>query len=178
VLPSNDFKNAALPPIPAPGELAEAAYKNNMEAVKDLLRRGADVDDRNEAGGTPLLYAAANGYEELLLFLISKGAALDLTNKGGNTALMCAAALGEEKMARLLIAKGAKLDVRNEEGNTAEEIAEQREHPEIVLMLRQAADAIRDRQLACQALIKKKQKFFRTHAPRVIIGPAPTAAGL
>ena len=52
-----------------------AAYNGNIEAVKQHLAAGTDVNVKGGfADGTPLHYAAANGHKEIAELLIDKGA--------------------------------------------------------------------------------------------------------
>ncbi len=54
--------------------LIKAAAQGNIEAVKQQLAYGADVNGKNEAGLTPLLVEARHGHKEIVELLISKGA--------------------------------------------------------------------------------------------------------
>ena len=53
--------------------LIKAAAQGNIEAVKQHLAYGADVNEKDEAGLTPLLVAARNGHKEIVELLILKG---------------------------------------------------------------------------------------------------------
>ena len=62
---------------------AAAYHANNLETIKILLKAGADVNGRDEAGNTPLLYAVwranskntgAEKMPEFITFLLSAGA--------------------------------------------------------------------------------------------------------
>ena len=57
---------------------SEIAIGNNS-AVNDLLRKGADVEARDEHGATPLHLAAAEGQLEAAKLLISAGADPEMT---------------------------------------------------------------------------------------------------
>ena len=53
----------ALIALPATaGPLHDAARDGNVNQVKTLLKQGADVNTRTEAGETPLHWAALGGY--------------------------------------------------------------------------------------------------------------------
>jgi hypothetical protein len=54
--------------------LVEAASDGNIEAVKQHLNAGTDVDANTDDGFTPLNYAAANGHKEIVELLIAEGA--------------------------------------------------------------------------------------------------------
>ena len=65
-------------------DIHQAAYDGNIEAVKQHLDAGADVNAKNEWGdgeSTPLHYAALNGQKEIAELLIAKGA--DVNAKDG-----------------------------------------------------------------------------------------------
>jgi len=62
-------------------DIHEAAFDGNIEAVKQHLAAGADVNAKNDGGYTPLHYAAFNGHKEIAELLIAKGA--DVNAKDG-----------------------------------------------------------------------------------------------
>jgi ankyrin repeat protein len=51
--------------------------------VAALLRKGADVNTRDEAGNTPLVLASLKGYASISRLLLDHGADADLQNKLG-----------------------------------------------------------------------------------------------
>ena len=61
-------------PSEADKTLLDAASKGNIEAVKQHLAAGADVNAKNGYEWTPLHGAAANGHKEIAEILIAKGA--------------------------------------------------------------------------------------------------------
>ncbi|SVD04374.1 uncharacterized protein METZ01_LOCUS357228 [marine metagenome] len=52
----------------------KAAKTGNIEAVKQHLAAGTDVNAKDEDGGTPLHRAAARGHKETAELLIAQGA--------------------------------------------------------------------------------------------------------
>ena len=56
------------------GTLHRACEKGNIEAVKQFLADGADVNAKNDFGSTPLIAAALEGHKEIAELLISEGA--------------------------------------------------------------------------------------------------------
>ena len=52
----------------------EAAGRGNIEAVKQHLDAGADVNAKGKYGRTPLHYAASRGLKKIIELLIARGA--------------------------------------------------------------------------------------------------------
>jgi cytohesin len=65
----------------------EAALKGNIEAVKQHLAGGADVNAKNVDGWTPLHEAAFGGRKEIVELLISNGADVNAKGESGRTPL-------------------------------------------------------------------------------------------
>ena len=94
-----------------------AASEGNLEAVKQHLANGANLNAKSETNElTPLMCAAGMGHEEVAIYLIKKGA--DVNVKGAKNAvpLHFAAMHGKKKLVELLIAKGADVNAESEVG--------------------------------------------------------------
>ena len=97
----------------------KAAASGNIEAIKQHLEAGTDVDAKEPpGGGTPLLIAATFGRIEAVKFLIEKGANVNATSNDGSTALHGAAFFCHTKIVKLLLDKGAKVNAKNIRGET------------------------------------------------------------
>lgn len=59
----------------------------NLEMVKFLVKKGADLEKGDSRDGTPLLHACICAYKNILLYLISKGAKVDCLDNEGQTPL-------------------------------------------------------------------------------------------
>ena len=84
----------------------------DVEAVRELVRSGADVDARDRHGQTALMLAAHRGHREIVELLVEAGADLDVAAKYNLTALMLAIVAGHAAVARVLVRAGANRDVR------------------------------------------------------------------
>jgi ankyrin repeat protein len=109
-----------------------AVRRGDVQAVRDLLRAGTDVDARDRHGQTALMLAAHRGHGEIAALLVEAGADLNVAAKHNLTALMLAIVAGHAAVARALIRAGADLDVRGTgapgfAGKTAYDLAVARE---------------------------------------------------
>ena len=118
----------------------DAADKGNIEAVKQHLAAGADVNAKDEDGYTPLNFAAQQGHKEVVELLIAKGADVNAKGYYGRTPLQRAAWFGRKEIVGLLIAKGADVNAKIEGGRhkgiTPLDSAIRLRHPETADLLR------------------------------------------
>ena len=77
----------------SPNELLlQSVIDGNVEAVKQRLADGADVNVKDEARGlTPLHFATQNGQKEIVELLIADGADVNAKMNNGMTPLDCSA---------------------------------------------------------------------------------------
>jgi ankyrin repeat protein len=71
----------------------------------------------------------------ILNLLLDAGADMGKVRDDGTTPLISAAWFGRQGHAKVLLEKGANVDVANKRGDTAIDIAANRGHDEIVMML-------------------------------------------
>jgi ankyrin repeat protein len=109
-----------------------AASNGNDAVVQVRLEKGAELDSKDDCGGTSLSMAAANGNEVVVRLLLEKGAELDSRDESGWTPLLWAAANGHEAVARLLLEKGAEPGSKDKCGGTPLLWAIERGHVAIV----------------------------------------------
>ena len=115
----------------------EAAALGNIEAVKQFLDSGTDVNAKDKTGGTPLDEAAGWGRKDIVELLIAKGADVNAKfEDDGSTPLHLAAWKGHFETAELLIAKGADVNAKIEDGRTSLDRAEETNNKEIADLLR------------------------------------------
>lgn len=99
--------------------LERAAGEGNVNAVRQHIAAGTDLNRRNTlTGSTALMSAAAFGQTETAVLLIEAGADLETKNYQGATALHTASFLCREEIVKVLLAKGADKTARNKAGAT------------------------------------------------------------
>ena len=124
-------------PEPPDISIYDAANDGNIEAVKQHLADGADVNAKNDFG-TPLIAAAREGHKEIVELLIAKGVDVN-ANFFEFTPLHCAAYEGHKEIIELLIAKGANVNTITSgpiRGDTALDWAVNNNNTEIADLLR------------------------------------------
>ena len=95
----------------------QAAYQGNIEAVKQFIAAGADVNAKSSRNGsTPLHNAASGDHKEIAELLIAAGADVDAKDENGHTPLFNAAYWGRKEIVELLIANGADVNAKIEAG--------------------------------------------------------------
>ncbi|MFI4980561.1 MAG: ankyrin repeat domain-containing protein [Nevskiales bacterium] len=100
--------------------LLAAISSNSLPEVQLLLAHGADVDIADNAGWTPLHYAAWFGSSSVVLKeLLDHGAKIDARNGRGITALYFASVTGHEAQVKLLLERGADRTLASNSGYTA-----------------------------------------------------------
>ena len=104
-----------------------AAYTGNIEAIKQHLAAGTDVNAKNEWGGTPLHFATFGSHKEVVELLIAKGADVNAKDGVGETPLHWAAKEGNKEVVELLIAKGADVNAKDDVGDTPVDWADNKE---------------------------------------------------
>ena len=127
---------AAAPAAPADAPVADAASRGDVEAVRGLLRRGADVQTAQADGLTALHWAAMRNDVELAETLLYAGANLEAaTRLGRHTPLHAASRTGRPGVVRALLAAGADPRAATASGATALHLAAQAGGAEAVAAL-------------------------------------------
>ena len=102
-----------------PAPVADAAMSRDREAVKTLLKNGADVNAAQGDGMTALHWASRHGDAELAQMLLFAGANVKATTRlGGYTPLMMAAEQGHAIVIAALVSGGADAKAANVMGTT------------------------------------------------------------
>ena len=93
-----------------------------------LLERGLDLDCRDDAQHTPLLWASYRGHGETVSYLLRRGANIRAQDDTGCSALHWAALKNHIDVAKILIKAGAPLDLRDDSDCTPEACAVEKNH--------------------------------------------------
>jgi ankyrin repeat protein len=178
------FKNMRKPSLAA---LAKAVVCNDEKAVLELLRRGVDVNEKDDMGWTALRQASVRGYTDMARLLLDNGADVNQKGRSGATALMDASWRGHVVTARLLIGRGADVNAVNDYGTPALNQAVHDGHVEVVrLLIEHGADSADDltsefNRADIEKLLKdapvhrsrfvtsQKQRSLRKRAPKPVI---------
>jgi hypothetical protein len=103
-------------------DIQEAVITGNLEAVKQHIEAGTDINKKEQmTGSTPLITAATFGKKEIAEVLIDAGADLSIQNNDGATALHVAAFFCRVEIVQVLMDAGADKMIRNNFGVTARE---------------------------------------------------------
>lgn len=103
-------------------DIHTAVLSNNIEAVKQHIEAGTDINKKDAmSSSTPLITAASFGKTEITKILIDAGADLSVTNNDGATALHSAAFFCRVEIVQMLIDAKADKSLQNNYGATARE---------------------------------------------------------
>jgi ankyrin repeat protein len=98
--------------------LVTAAKNGDVQSVRALIAKRADVNVPGNDGSSALLWAAYNGEVEMTRALLAAGAVVDMANRYGVTPLLQASRAGDTAVMQVLLEAGAKPTRWNPEGET------------------------------------------------------------
>jgi hypothetical protein len=142
-------------------ELLAAAASGNVDRVRQLLDRGANVEVKNAIGATPLMWAAMNGRSEVVELLLERGANVNAATTTGVTGLSAAVSRGHSDVVRMLLERGADVTARDDKGRTPLSIAQAHGYTQIVELLQSQG---------VQAKGPEVQQY--TQKPREVVPPS------
>jgi uncharacterized protein len=103
-------------------DIHTAVMTDNMEALKQHIAAGSNLNEKDPFGGSsPLISACLFGKTEMAKILIEAGADLNFRNNDGSTALHTASFFCRPEIVRMLLDKGADKTIKNKYGSTAYE---------------------------------------------------------
>jgi ankyrin repeat protein len=90
-------------------DLFAAVGNGDLEKVKELITRGAEVNAKHgTSGGSPLHFAVLAGNKDMVELLIRSGAEVNMKNILGQTPFDLAQIIGNQEMIELLTKYGGK----------------------------------------------------------------------
>ena len=113
----------------------DAARNGKLKHVKSLIEQGADKNNCDSHGYTPLYLASWYGHLDVVQYLVEQGASLDKASNHGTTPLIAVAIGGHLEVARYLLEQGADRDKANNDGYTPLHLAAQEGNLEIGMLL-------------------------------------------
>lgn len=103
-------------------DIHTAIITGNLEAVKQHIKAGTDINEKEAmSGSTPLMSAVTFNKPEIAKALIDANADLSIKNNDGGTALHNAAFFARIEILQMLIDAKADKTIRNNFGATARE---------------------------------------------------------
>jgi ankyrin repeat protein len=107
-----------------------ASFVENIEAIRLLVRHGANVNDPSGAEESPFLFAIKWSHFKSAEELLKLGADVNCQDPKGMTALHCMLKKGsDKKFFAMLIAHRARGDIKNHDGITAAELMRKKRDP-------------------------------------------------
>ncbi|MFW2403208.1 MAG: ankyrin repeat domain-containing protein [Gammaproteobacteria bacterium] len=100
--------------------MASAIGKGDIDTVRLMLRRGVPLNEPDDYGCTPLMYAAEYGKRDIFEWLLRRGADPDFQTEDGSTVLMAAMSVyTDPEIVRALLDRNVAIDVQTSSGWSA-----------------------------------------------------------
>jgi len=109
-------------PKPPEIDIHSAVVAGNVDAIKQHVLAGTDLNLKDPFGGSsPIISAALFGKTEIIKVLVDAGADINFINNDGSNALHTAAFFCRPEIVQILLDNGIDKTVRNNMGSTAYE---------------------------------------------------------
>jgi len=105
------------------GLLFKALTEEKYNDASYWLEKGANINQLDTAGISPLHFAVINNNNKLSEWLLQHGAYINVTDKNGSTPLMYSAYYGNLRICYLLFTNGANLSIKDYKNKTASDYA-------------------------------------------------------
>ncbi|HEY3739232.1 MAG TPA: ankyrin repeat domain-containing protein [Bryobacteraceae bacterium] len=159
-----------------------AAQSSDIEAMKLLVKHGADPKIATKAGDTPLHAAAGIGWAanwsvnapypaiDAVKYCVELGDDVNKADLRGYTALHGAAYIGNDAMIEYLVAKGANVKAKSKAGDAAADMANGptrfgQPHPETVALLEKLGSPNTHNCRSDQCVVAAKSQIYDERTP-------------
>ncbi len=159
-----------------------AAQAGDVEAMRLLVKHGADPKLATKAGDTPLHAAAGIGWAagwntnapfpavDAVSYCLELGNAVNTADGRGYTALHGAAYLGNDEMVQYLVGKGADIKAKSRAGDTVADMANGpsrfgQPHPETVALLEKLGSLNSHNCRSDQCVVAGKSQIYDNRTP-------------
>ncbi len=115
--------------------LTNAVMNDDIDEVRELIAKGANVNGKEESKITPLFVAVEYGNFEIAKLLLEFGAKVNARDNEKQTPLMRLDDDATVELVELLLTYGAKVDLTDKAGNTALILAAERVTPDVLKTL-------------------------------------------
>lgn len=113
-----------------------SAKNSHDDVVRLLLKRGADIEGKDQVGRTALHVACDNNNRSTALELLDLGANVNAVDKKGNSSLHYCAQKNFAPIARLLLDRGIDTEIENVDTLTASKIAMEKKNQRVIEVLK------------------------------------------
>ena len=104
-------------------DIHTAVVTGNEEALRQHIKAGSDLNERDPFGGSsPLISASVFGQPAMTRILLDAGVDIDFQNNDGSTALHTAAFFCRPEIVEMLLESGADKSIRNKYNATPYEM--------------------------------------------------------
>lgn len=115
--------------------ILNAAMNGDVDALKEILQTGADVNQTEEDGTTALQLAVAGEKTEMVRYLLRAGARVDQLDQAGGSALFSIDDETEPELLLELLRAGANVNLVNRDGDTPLTALADADCPELIKIL-------------------------------------------
>jgi ankyrin repeat protein len=103
--------------------LLTAVKQYDVQKIKNLIKTGSNVNEKDRNGQFPLFIASILAYDDIVELLLDAGANIDETDNNGYTALYIASINGFEDIVKILLDRGANWMIEDKHGENAVSVA-------------------------------------------------------
>lgn len=90
--------------------LSDLSQHATIDAIRKIIKKGANINYQDEKYPTPIMYAARNGRSDLIIALVGLGADISLKRDSGENLLYFAAVSGDVKTVSRILQYPVEID--------------------------------------------------------------------